>query len=185
MLTGIACEIAELRATLVWRARVGPEGAGGRRDASNWIHGLRHGETKLAQQEPYRAISVQNSPSTSRTAPLTVQNSPNKNRAAPVPVQNSPCSPEMAHFGTFCACMANFVPLSPTRNHTGRTLYRMPGGDGASHNSTPHPTGVEGTGGTGWAFYHRAWLRHPWATAGPDRQIFACNSPAHTSCFEI
>ena len=29
MLIRIACEIAELRATLVWRVRVGPEGAGG------------------------------------------------------------------------------------------------------------------------------------------------------------
>ena len=64
-----------------------------------------HFGTKLAQHESH--------------SPTSVQNSPNKNHAAPVPVQNSPCSPKMAHFGTFCACMANFVPLSPTRNHAG------------------------------------------------------------------
>ena len=31
----------------------------------------------------------------------------------------------------------------------------------------------------------RARLRCPWAVAGPDRHIFACNSPTHTSCFEM
>ena len=38
--------------------------------------GARHAETKLAQREPYRAISVQNSPSTSRIAPLRYKTRP-------------------------------------------------------------------------------------------------------------
>ena len=84
-----------------------------------------------------------------RTAPLPVQNSPSSPLLAACAVQNSPCSPKMALFGTFFACMANFVPLSSPTSHAWRTLYRMRGRDGASHHSTPGPTGAEGTAGTG------------------------------------
>ena len=37
-------------------------------------------------------------------------------------------------------------------------------GDAQAHVSTPGPTGVEGAGG-----HKRAWLRCPWAVAGPGR----------------
>ena len=98
--------------------------------------GLRQSTTQLAQQQTHQAPPVQNSPSTSCTAPL--------------PVQNSPCSPEMAQFGAFSACRESFVPLSPPRSRAGRILYRTRGRDGASHDSTTGPTCVEG-GGRAWS----------------------------------
>ena len=103
-------------------------GAGGCRKPGNCTHGRCHGETNFAQQEPRSAASVQNSPSTSRTAPL--------------PVQNSPCSPEMARFGAFSACRESFVPFSPPRSRAGRVLYRTRGRDGARQQDTrPHRCG--------------------------------------------
>ena len=111
-------------------------GAGGCRKPGNCTHGRRHGETNFAQQEPRRAASVQNSPSTSRTAPL--------------PVQNSPCSPEMARLALFL--------------HAGRVLYRSHHQEAEQGefctereaemglaNRTPGPTGVEDVS--------RAWSR--------------------------
>ena len=98
--------------------------------------GLRQSTTLFAQQEPRRAASGQNSPSTSRTAPL--------------PVQNSPSTPEMAQFGAFSACRESFIPFSPPRSPAGRVLYRTRGRVAASHDSTPGPTGVEG-GGRDWS----------------------------------
>ena len=103
-------------------------GAGGCRKPGNCTHGRCHGETNFAQQEPRSAASVQNSPSTSRTALL--------------PVQNSPCSPEMARFGAFSACRESFVPFSPPRSRAGRVLYRTRGRDGARQQDTrPHRCG--------------------------------------------
>ena len=121
--------------------------------------------TKLSQHTPRTACAGQNSPSTSRTAPLpvqnspstplptacAVQNSPSTSRTAPLPVQNSPSSPEMARFGAFSTCRESFVPFSPPRSRAGRILYRTRGRDGArQHNSTPGPTCVEGGGGLVW-----------------------------------
>ena len=90
--------------------------------------GLRQSTTQLAQQQTHQAPPVQNSPSTSCTAPL--------------PVQNSPCSPEMARFGAFSACRESFVPFSPPRSRAGRVLYRTRGRDGARQQDTrPHRCG--------------------------------------------
>ena len=161
--------------------------------ARQLARGLRLGTTLFTQQEPRRATSVQNSPS---TPPLTA-----------FPGQNSPSTPEMAQFGAIYACRESFVPFSPPRSQAGRILHRTRGRDGASqHNRTPGPTcvegaggtGVEGTGGTsvegtggtgghGRASRHRAWPRCQWIT-GPGRSShkqqqrpaqtnFACNSP--------
>ena len=107
-------------------------------------------DTKLSQHTPSHRMAVQSSPSTSRTAPLPVQNSPSTSRTAPLPVQNSPSSPEMARFGAFSTCRESFVPFSPPRSRAGRILYRTRGRDGASHDSTPGPTCVEG-GGRAWS----------------------------------
>ena len=97
---------------------------------------LRQSTTLFAQQEPRRATSGQNSPS---TPPLTA-----------FPGQNSPSTPEMAQFGAIYACRESFVPLSPPRSRAGRILYRTQGRDRASqHNSTPGPTGLEDAGGSG------------------------------------
>ena len=87
--------------------------------------GLRQSTTQLAQQQTHQAPPVQNSPSTSCTAPLSVQ--------------NSPCSPEMAQFGAYSACRESFVPFSPPRSQAGRILYRTRGRVGASHDSTTRP----------------------------------------------
>ena len=151
-------------------------------------------------------------PATAHTEGATTkQNSPSTSRAAPLPVQNSPCSPEMARFGAIYACGESFVPFSPPRSRAGRILYRTRGRDGArQHNRTPGPTCVEDVGGTGgygrirgdaqsrtsttWPHWYggrrrarRARPRRQWIT-GPDRSIhkqqqrpaqtnFACNSP--------
>ena len=168
---------------------------------------LRQSTTLFAQQEPRRATSGQNSPSTPPLTACPGQNSPSKSHTAPLPVQNSPSTPEMAQFGAIYACRESFVPFSPPRSQAGRILHRTRGRDGASqHNRTPGPTcvegaggtGVEGTGGTsvegtggtgghGRASRHRAWPRCQWIT-GPGRSShkqqqrpaqtnFACNSP--------
>ena len=99
------------------------------------------GATKLAQQQPRRAASV----------------------------QNSPCSPEMAQFGAVYACGASFVPLSPPRTQAGRILYRTQGRVGASHDTTTGTTSAEGTGATtgtrrmtgGRTLRHPEHLQHP------------------------
>ena len=172
------------------RGRGSGLGAGGWRKPGNCTHGRCHGETNLAQQEPRRAASVQNSPSTSLTAPLPVENSPSTSRTAPLPVQNSPCSPEMARFGAFSTCRESFVPLSPPRSCAGRILYRT--AELGLANRTPGPTRVEGAGGTGvegtGGFRGTAWPRCRWAVVELGRSIhkqqeypaqanFACNSP--------
>ena len=83
---------------------------------------LRQSTTLFAQQEPRRATSGQNSPST----------------------------PEMAQFGAIYACRESFVPFSPPRSQAGRVLYRTQGrGRASQHNSTPGPTGLEDAGGSG------------------------------------
>ena len=89
--------------------------------------GLRQSTTQLAQQQTHQAPPVQNSPSTSCTAPL--------------PVQNSPCSPEMAQFGAYSACRESFVPFSPPRSQAGRILYRTRGRVGASPTAQHAPCG--------------------------------------------
>ena len=172
------------------RGRGSGLGAGGWRKPGNCTHGRCHGETNLAQQEPRRAASVQNSPSTSRTAPLPVQNSPSTPLPTACAVQNSPSSPEMARFGAFSACRESFVPLSPPRSCAGRILYRT--AELGLANRTPGPTRVEGAGGTGvegaGGFRGTAWPRCRWAVVEPGRSIhkqqeypaqanFACNSP--------
>ena len=115
-----------------------------------------------------------------RAAP--VQNSPCSPALGACPVQNSPCSPEMAQYGAIYACRESFVPFSPPRTQAGRTLYRTPGRNGASHNSTPRTTGTKGTRGTTGPRRGRAggWL------AGPARvgraiasQIPHIISPGH------
>ena len=130
------------------RGRGSGLGAGGWRKPGNCTHGRCHGETNLAQQEPRRAASVQNSPSTSRTAPLPVQNSPSTPLPTACAVQNSPSSPEMARFGAFSTCRESFVPLSPPRSCAGRILYRT--AELGLANRTPGPTCVEG-GGRAWS----------------------------------
>ena len=130
--------------------------------ARQLARGLRLGTTLFTQQEPRRATSVQNSPSTplltacavqnspstSCTAPLPVQNSPRTPTLTACPGQNSPSTPEMAQFGAIYACRESFVPLSPPRSRAGRILYRTRGRVGASHDTTTGTTSAEGTGAT-------------------------------------
>ena len=130
--------------------------------ARQLARGLRQSKTLFAQQQPHRIPSVQNSPSTSRTAPL--------------PVQNSPSTPEMAQFGAFSACRESFVPFSPPRSRAGRVLYRTQGRVGASHDTTTGTTSAEGTGGTTGTRRMTGGLRQD------HRQTnFACNSPTARS----
>ena len=182
-LRGIACNIASVLRCPHPHAcyrRIGPIGGG----------------PNPAGGHPDGAEATQHSPIKNRAGPLPVQNSPCSPLLTACAVQNSPCSLEMAQFGVFCACVANFLPFSPGRSHAGRTLYRIQVREGASHNSTPRPASVEGAGGTGGPgcgargrrrglagalsrrgspSAHRApqvwrapeaWLRHPRAAAG-------------------
>ena len=129
------------------RGRGSGWGAGGWRKPGNCTHGRCHGETNLAQQEPRRAASVQNSPSTPPRTACAVQNSPSTPLPTACAGQNSPCSPEMAQFGAFSECRESFVPFSPPRSRAGRILYRT--AELGLANRTPGPTRVEGAGGTG------------------------------------
>ena len=79
--------------------------------ARQLTQGRRQSTTQLSQQQPRRTPSVQNSPSTSSTAPLPVQNSPRTPTLTACPGQNSPCTPKMARFGAIYACGESFVPL--------------------------------------------------------------------------
>ena len=99
-------------------------GAGGCRKPGNCTHGRCHGETNFAQQEPRRAASVQNSPSTPPRTACAGQNSPCTPLPTACPVQNSPSTPEMARFGAISTCRESFVPFSPPRSRAGRVLYR-------------------------------------------------------------
>ena len=67
--------------------------------ARQLTRGLHQGTTLFAQQQPRRATSEQNSPSTPTLTACPVQNSPSTSHTAPLPVQNSPSTPEMAQFG--------------------------------------------------------------------------------------
>ena len=66
--------------------------------ARQLARGLRLGTTLFTQQEPRRATSVQNSPSTPLLTACAVQNSPSTSCTAPLPVQNSPRTPPLAAF---------------------------------------------------------------------------------------
>ena len=93
--------------------------------ARQLAQGLHQSTTLFAQQQPRRAPSGQNSPSTPALAARAVQNSPRTPAlaACPVqnsprtptlaacPVQNSPRSPKMAQFGAVSACRESFVPF--------------------------------------------------------------------------
>ena len=107
--------------------------------ARQLAQGLHQSTTLFAQQQPRRAPSGQNSPSTpllaaravqnsprsptltacagqnSPSTPLltacAVQNSPRSPTLTACAVQNSPCSPEMAQFGAVSACRESFVPF--------------------------------------------------------------------------
>ena len=139
-------------------------GARGRRQgaaiARQLAQGLRKSTTQLAQLQPHRAPSVQNSP---RTPLLTA-----------CAVQNSPCSPEMARFGAFSACRESFVPLWLAQHRAGRILYRMRGGDGArQHNNTPGTTGVKAPEGPEGSEEPQDPAAVPGA-AGPGRGAGGC-----------
>ena len=93
--------------------------------ARQLAQGLHQSTTLFAQQQPRRAPSGQNSPSTPLLAARAVQNSPRSPLLAARPVQNSPrtptltaCavqnsprSPKMAQFGAVSACRESFVPF--------------------------------------------------------------------------
>ena len=93
--------------------------------ARQLAQGLHQSTTLFAQQEPRRAPSGQNSPSTPALAARAVQNSPRSPLLAACAVQNSPrtptltaCavqnsprSPKMAQFGAVSACRESFVPF--------------------------------------------------------------------------
>ena len=107
--------------------------------ARQLAQGLHQSTTLFAQQEPRRAPSgqnspstpalaaravqnsprtpalaaraVQNSPSTPALAACPVQNSPSTPTLTACPVQNSPRSPKMAQFGAVSACRESFVPF--------------------------------------------------------------------------
>ena len=144
--------------------------------ARQLTQGRRQSTTQLSQQQPRRTPSVQNSPSTSSTAPLPVQNSPRTPTLTACPGQNSPCTPKMARFGAIYACGESFVPLWPPRTRAGRVLYRTQGRVGASHDTTTGTTSAEGTGGTTGTRRMTGGLRQD------HRQTnFACNSPTARS----
>ena len=131
-----------------------------------------------------------------RAAP--VQNSPCSPALGACPVQNSPCSPEMAQYGAIYACRESFVPFSPPRTQAGRTLYRTPGRNGASHNSTPRTTGTKGTRGTtgprrgrvvgrastGWQGYRQPNSAHNFPRSFFETTRKRCNSNDANSIFE-
>ena len=144
--------------------------------ARQLTRGLHQGTTLFAQQQPRRATSGQNSPSTPTLTACPVQNSPRTPTLTACPGQNSPCTPKMARFGAIYACGESFVPLWPPRTRAGRVLYRTQGRVGASHDTTTGTTSAEGTGGTTGTRRMTGGLRQD------HRQTnFACNSPTARS----
>ena len=108
------------------------------------------------------------------------QDSPNKNRAGPLRYKTRPAHPFAPHVRYKTRPAHPFAPhvrdkTRPARSkwpklarfsRAGRTLYRIQGKDGASHNSTPGPTAAEGAGGTGRPG-HKARGRRRGLTAMP------------------
>lgn len=114
MLTGIACEIAELRATLVWRVRVGPEGAGGRRDTvpGCGAGGRRRGLTAV--------LMGGETPATGHTDCTALkQNSPNKNRTGPFRYKTHPTRVAQPH------CGIKFAQQTPSHRMCGIKLAQQ------------------------------------------------------------
>ena len=147
--------------------------------------GLRQSTTQLAQQQTHQAPPVQNSPSTSCTAPL--------------PVQNSPCSPEMAQFGAYSACRESFVPFSPPRSQAGRILYRTRGRVGASPTAQHAPCGRRrrnrrarprcglrpvGRASTRWRGHRQTNFAHNFPRSFFETARKRCNSNDTNSMFE-
>ena len=87
----------------------------------------------------------------------------------------------MARCGAFSACRESFVPLCSAQHQAGRILYRTQSRDRAiRHNSTPGPTGADGTEGTTGPGRGAGCgrLAGPTQVRGSQRQInFAHNFP--------
>ena len=129
---GITCEITERQPRQAGLRGAAPEGLEGQAAVPVGSGRPATGDSddaEATQHSPTKnragPLPVQDSPCTSHTAPLPVQNSPSTLLLTAYAVQNSPCSPKMALFGTFFACMANFLPFSPARSRAWRTLYRI------------------------------------------------------------
>ena len=146
MLIRIACEIAELRATLVWRAPEGPEGTGGLRDRPLRAFRLACGD--LAGGRARRRPEHQRS---------RKQQAQSRIPAAPPAWR----APEGAR-GPGCGA----------RGRRGPAAVPVGGGRARAGLKTTHPAtrqrhitaGMEGAGGR-----KRAWPRCRWAAAGPGR----------------
>ena len=85
---------------------------------------LRQSTTLFAQQEPRRDTSVQNSPSTSRTAPLPVQNSPRTPASPPFRYKTLPAHPLSPHVRYKTLPAHPKWPNLAQSTHAGRVLYR-------------------------------------------------------------
>ena len=143
-----------------WRARLRRPWAAEARQLDTWKAQRRdktrptrtapgHCDTKLALHTPSHRMSG------TKLALLTPSHRMSGTKLALHTPSHRMCGIKLAllaqngPIGAFYARRANFIPLSPARNRAGRTLYRIQGKDGASHNSTPGPTAAEGAGGTG------------------------------------
>ena len=118
--------------------------------ARQLARGLRLGTTLFTQQEPRRATSVQNSPSTPLLTACAVQNSPRTPASPPFRYKTLPARPLSPPFRDKTLPAHPKWPNLAQSTHAGRVLYRTQGRDRASqHNSTPGPTGLEDAGGSG------------------------------------
>ena len=136
---------------------------------ARWLAAVPTGDARPTTGNEEGATARQNSPCTSRTAPLPVQNSPCSPLLTARAVQNSPCSPKKAQFGGFCPSMANFVPLSPPTSRAGRTLYRCRRQQAMQGELCTECEAASGLAITAHQTppVRRAWLRCPRAMAGP------------------
>ena len=85
---------------------------------------LHQGTTLFAQQQPRWAPSVQDSPSTSHTAPLSVQNSPRTPASPPFRDKTLPARPLSPHVRYKTLPARPKWPNLAQSTHAGRVLYR-------------------------------------------------------------
>ena len=109
---------------------------------------LRQSTTLFAQQEPRRATSGQNSPSTPPLTACPGQNSPRTPASPPFRYKTLPARPLSPHVRYKTLPAHPKWPNLAQSTHAGRVLYRTRGRVGASHDTTTGTTSAEGTGAT-------------------------------------
>ena len=113
-------------------------GTGGWRKPDNCTHGRCHDETNLAQQEPRRAASVQNSPSTPLAPHVRDKTLPARAARPHFRYKTLPARPPSPHFRYKTLPAHPKWPNLAQSTHAGRVLYRSHHQEAGRENFVPN-----------------------------------------------